>query len=271
MNGHVYQTAYATATPPAFSLEGVSRSAGGRTLLHPLDLHIEPGRVTGLVGHNGSGKSTLVKLLAGQIAPDTGVVRCAGRPLADWSTREFAREVAWLPQQTPSTDGMTVRELVELGRYPWHGALGRFTAGDAAHVDRAMQAADVHCYADRTVDSLSGGERQRAWIAMLVAQNGRCMLLDEPTSALDVGHQLTVLELVRTLCAERAMTAVIVMHDINMATRFCDRIVALREGRLLMREDAAVIVDPARLEAIYGVPMSVTTDASTGRRMCFPS
>lgn len=271
MNGNVSQTAFAIATPPAFSLEGVSCSAGGRVLLHPLDLHIEQGCLTGLVGHNGSGKSTLVKLLAGQLRADAGVVRCAGRPLADWTTREFARAVAWLPQQTPSTDGMTVRELVSLGRYPWHGALGRFTADDATHVEAALHAADVHRHADRTVDSLSGGERQRAWIAMLVAQNSRCMLLDEPTSALDVGHQLTVLELVRTLCAERAMTAVIVMHDINMATRFCERIVALREGRLLMREDAANIVDPARLEAIYGVPMSVTTDAATGRRMGFPS
>jgi ferric hydroxamate transport system ATP-binding protein len=266
-----YKTAYAVATAPAFSLEGVSCTAGGHVLLRPLDLHIEAGRVTGLVGHNGSGKSTLVRLMAGQLAPDTGMVRCAGRPLADWGTREFAREVAWLPQQTPSTDGMTVRELVALGRYPWHGALGRFTADDATHVEEAMHAADVHRYADRSVDSLSGGERQRAWIAMLVAQNGRCMLLDEPTSALDVGHQLTVLELVRTLCAERAMTAVIVMHDVNMATRFCDRIVALREGRLLMRDDAAAIVDPARLEAIYGVPMSVTVDAATGRRLGFPS
>jgi ferric hydroxamate transport system ATP-binding protein len=148
---------------------------------------------------------------------------------------------------------MTVRELVTPGRYPWHGGLG-LTANDA----------------DRTVDSLSGGERQRAWIAMLVAQNGRCMLLDKPTSALDAGHQPTVLEFVRTLCAERVMTAVIVMHDIDMAARFCDRIVALPEGRLLVREDAADVADPARLEAIYGVPMSVTTDAATGRRMDFP-
>lgn len=97
------------------------------------------------------------------------------------------------------------------------------------------------------------------------------MLLDEPTSALDVGHQLAVLEFVRTLCATRAMTAVVVLHDVNMAARFCDRIVALREGRMLMRVAAADIIDPARLEAIYGVPMGVTTDPSSGRRMGFPS
>ncbi|MBX4145565.1 ABC transporter ATP-binding protein, partial [Ralstonia pickettii] len=124
---------------------------------------------------------------------------------------------------------------------------------------------------DRPVDVLSGGERQRAWLAMLVAQDCRCMLLDEPTSALDLNHQLSVLELVRTLCATRAMSAVVVLHDVNMAARFCDRIVALREGRLLMRERAADIMDPVHLESIYGVPMRVSADPVSGRRLGFPA
>jgi len=255
----------------AFTLEGVSFSAGGRMLLHPLDLTIEHARVTGLVGHNGSGKSTLVKLLARQLNPTAGTMRYAGQALERWSAREFARQVAYLPQQTPPTDGMTVRELVALGRYPWHGALGRFRDEDAAQVERAMRAADVMTHADRPVDVLSGGERQRAWLAMLIAQDCRCMLLDEPTAALDVRHQLAVLELVRTLCATGAMSAVVVLHDVNMAARFCDRIVALREGRLLMRERALDIIDPVRLESIYGVPMSVSVDPSSGRRMGFPA
>ncbi len=134
-----------------------------------------------------------------------------------------------------------------------------------------MELTDVAQYADRPVDSLSGGERQRAWIAMLVAQDCRCMLLDEPTSALDIGHQLAVLELVRSLCVSRGMTAVVVLHDVNMAARFCDDIVALRDGRLLLRERAAQVMHAARLEAIYGVSMSVITDPASGRRMSFPS
>ncbi|MFP3799244.1 ATP-binding cassette domain-containing protein [Paraburkholderia sp. SIMBA_027] len=187
----VHESAHDTAgTQTAFALEGVAFAAGGRTLLHPLDLTIEHARVTGLVGHNGSGKSTLVKLLARQLDPAAGTIRYAGRPLAQWSAREFARQVAYLPQQTPLTDGMTVRELVALGRYPWHGALGRFNDDDAAR---------------------------------------------------------------------------------NLAARFCDRIVALREGRLLMRERAADIIDPLRLESIYGVPMSVSVDPSSGRRLGFPA
>ncbi|KVU53031.1 ABC transporter ATP-binding protein [Burkholderia cepacia] len=260
-----------TGNAATFSLERVSYVASGRPLLQSITLAIEPACVTGLVGHNGSGKSTLVKLLARQLAPTAGTIRYAGKPLADWGARQFARQVAYLPQQTPPTDGMTVHELVALGRYPWHGALGRFGEEDAEHVERAMRAADVLRHADRPVDVLSGGERQRAWLAMLVAQDCRCMLLDEPTSALDLNHQLSVLELVRTLCATRAMSAVVVLHDVNMAARFCDRIVALREGRLLMRERAADIMDPVHLESIYGVPMRVSADPVSGRRLGFPA
>ncbi|WP_334035556.1 ABC transporter ATP-binding protein [Burkholderia cepacia] len=260
-----------TGNAATFSLERVSYVASGRPLLQSITLAIEPACVTGLVGHNGSGKSTLVKLLARQLAPTAGTIRYAGKPLADWGARQFARQVAYLPQQTPPTDGMTVHELVALGRYPWHGALGRFGDEDAEHVERAMRAADVLRHADRPVDILSGGERQRAWLAMLVAQDCRCMLLDEPTSALDLNHQLSVLELVRTLCATRAMSAVVVLHDVNMAARFCDRIVALREGRLLMRERAADIMDPVHLESIYGVPMRVSADPVSGRSLGFPA
>ncbi|NLA16986.1 ATP-binding cassette domain-containing protein [Burkholderia cepacia] len=260
-----------TGDTATFSLERVSYVASGRPLLQSITLAIEPACVTGLVGHNGSGKSTLVKLLARQLAPTAGTIRYAGKPLAGWGARQFARQVAYLPQQTPPTDGMTVHELVALGRYPWHGALGRFGDEDAEHVERAMRAADVLRHADRPVDVLSGGERQRAWLAMLVAQDCRCMLLDEPTSALDLNHQLSVLELVRTLCATSAMSAVVVLHDVNMAARFCDRIVALREGRLLMRERAADIMDPVHLESIYGVPMRVSADPVSGRRLGFPA
>ncbi|CAD6530411.1 ATP-binding cassette domain-containing protein [Paraburkholderia metrosideri] len=254
----------------AWKLEQVGFVAGERTLLHPLDLTLDACSVTGLIGHNGSGKSTLIKLLARQQQPASGTLSFAGKPLHAWDNRAFAREVAYLPQQLPNADGMTVRELVALGRYPWHGALGRFTAQDRERVDEAMSVTDVAHYADRAVDSLSGGERQRAWLAMLVAQDCRCMLLDEPTSALDVGHQLAVLDLVRTLCVTRGMSAVVVLHDVNMAARFCDHIVALRAGRLLMRVPAAQVMDAKQLETIYGVPMGVITDPRSGHTMSFP-
>lgn len=253
-----------------FRLEGACVKVGARTLLHPINLNLRPGRVYGLVGHNGSGKSTLLKLLARQLPVTSGTLHLGEQPLQAWSSRAFARQIAYLPQQTAEADGMLVRELVALGRHPWHGALGRFTAQDRQAVEEAMDATDVAKYADRLVDSLSGGERQRVWIAMLVAQNGRCMLLDEPTSALDIGHQLSVLELVRDLCTQRGMGAVIILHDVNMAARFCDEVIALREGRLLLHIDAREILHTRHLEQVYGTPMGVFQDPASGRSIGYP-
>ena len=125
---------------------------------------------------------------------------------------------------------MTVRELVALGRYPWHGALGRFSCTDTRKVLEAMEQTDVVGFADRAVDSLSGGERQRVWLAMLVAQDSDCLLLDEPIFALDIAHQIEVLALVRRLSEERGIGVVVVLHDINMAGRFCDELIALKGG-----------------------------------------
>ncbi|SAL72756.1 ABC transporter-like protein [Caballeronia peredens] len=259
-----------TTSSPLFELHRVRFEAGTATLLDDIDLAIEPERVTGLIGHNGSGKTTLMRLLARHHAHYAGAIRFHGRPIAAWKPREFARHVAHLPQNTPSTDGMLVRELVALGRYPWHGSLGVFGDDDRAHVEEAMRMTDVAQYADRMVDSLSGGERQRVWLAMLIAQDSRCLLLDEPTSALDIAHQVEVLELVRSLCTQRRIAAVIVLHDINMAARFCDRIVALRHGRILMQGAPGEIMTGPNLEAIYGVPMNVLRDPSSGRAVGVP-
>jgi iron complex transport system ATP-binding protein len=164
---------------------------------------------------------------------------------------------------------MTVRELVALGRYPWHGALGRFGPEDRRKVAEAMALTDVASRAGQLVDTLSGGERQRAWIAMLVAQDADCVLLDEPISALDVAHQVEVLSLVARLGRERGVGSVVVLHDVNMAARFCDEIVALHSGRLVDRGKPAAIMTPARLEAIYGVPFATVPHPDTGAPIGF--
>ncbi|QXI25856.1 ATP-binding cassette domain-containing protein [Pseudomonas vanderleydeniana] len=252
-----------------YRLQGVSVRVGSRTLLQPMDLSLRQGRIYGLIGHNGSGKSTLLKLLARQHPASAGLLQLGGKPVQGWSSRDFARQIAYLPQQPPEVDGLLVRELVALGRHPWHGVLGRFGAEDRQWVEQAMHATDVAQYAERAVDSLSGGERQRAWIAMLVAQNCRCMLLDEPTSALDIGHQLAVLELVRELCRQRGMGAVIILHDVNMAARFCDEIIALREGRLQLQISAGQMLHEDHLQQVYGVPMGVLSDPASGRLIGF--
>jgi iron complex transport system ATP-binding protein len=214
------------AGEPLFELKNVSFTIPERVLLEPLSLALPARKVVGLIGHNGSGKSTLIKLLARQQPPSSGTIRFEGQALATWGDRPFARKVAYLPQQTPPASGMLVRELVALGRYPWHGALGRFTQHDRGQVVEAMALTDVEPFAERLVDTLSGGERQRVWLAMLVAQDAECLLLDEPISALDVAHQMEVLSLVHRLAAERGLGVVLVLHDVNMA-----RASAMRSSR----------------------------------------
>ncbi|WP_371348217.1 ATP-binding cassette domain-containing protein [Ancylobacter sp. IITR112] len=264
MNPRPTHPAAAADAAPLFALDRVSFAVPGRVLLEPLTLTLPKGSLIGLIGHNGSGKSTLLKILARQHPAGAGEVRFDGRPLGAWKDRSFARKLAYLPQATPPTGGLLVRELVALGRYPWHGALGRFTETDRAKVEEAIELTGIGPFADRLVDTLSGGERQRAWLAMLVAQDAECLLLDEPTSALDIAHQLEVLALVRDLSHAKALSVIAVLHDINMAARFCDEILALSGGRLVARGAPDDIVTPSQLQTIYGLRMEVLNRAGGG-------
>lgn len=254
---------------PPFELDAVRFAIGDRTLLSPLTLELPAGKVTGLIGHNGSGKSTLLKLLARQIPATGGELRFGGRAIGDLGGRAFARKVGYLPQQPPTAAGMLVRELVALGRYPWHGAIGRFGRRDRDKVAEAMALTDVTPFAERFVDSLSGGERQRAWLAMLVAQSAEWLLLDEPIAALDLAHQMEVLALVRQLSRQAGLGVVIILHDVNMAARFCDEIIALHSGRLVARGTPDQVVRPDVLRAIYGIDVGVMPHPDGGRPLAF--
>ncbi|MBA4207377.1 MAG: iron-hydroxamate transporter ATP-binding subunit [Polymorphum sp.] len=248
----------------AFSLENVSFRLGDKVLLQPLDLDLPAGKSIALIGHNGSGKSTLLKLLGRQQEAAGGTIRFQGEALSRWNARAFARKLAYLPQHTPVAPGMLVRELVALGRYPWHGALGRFGAADKAKVEEALARTGMEPFAGRLVDTLSGGERQRAWLAMMVAQDADCLLLDEPISALDIGHQLEVLGLIRDLVRDKGLTAITVLHDINMAARFCDHIVALHSGQKILEGSPADIMTSEALRRIYNVDMDVLPASTSG-------
>lgn len=252
------------------TLDGLRYAVGGAPLLHPLTLEIGSRGMTGIIGQNGSGKSTLLRLLARQQPPSGGTLRYEGRDVGDWPGRAFARAVGYLPQQVPVTARLTVRELVAFGRYPWHGAFRRFGEGDAAKVDEALGLTGMAGLAERFLETLSGGERQRAWLAMLVAQEARLLLLDEPIAALDVGHQIEVLGLLRRLGEARHVASVVVIHEINMAARFCDRIIALRQGRLVADAAPDDLLAPDRLDAIYGIPMGVAPLPEGRGRFAFP-
>lgn len=240
-----------------FEVSNLSVRIGDTTILRDINLSFREGEVTALLGHNGSGKSTLLKILARQHKPSTGNVSLQGTSFRHTGAREFARAVGYLPQHPPGTDGLTVRELVALGRYPWRGPLGRYTTEDQTLIDQAIADTGLGGFQHRAVDTLSGGERQRAWIAMLLAQQTRCLLLDEPISALDVKHQVETLRLVHRLAEQRELTVIVVLHDVDLAARFCDRLVALKGGQLIADGSPREIMDTGTLEAIYGVPMGV--------------
>jgi iron-chelate-transporting ATPase len=250
-------------------LDGVGFEVSGSILLEPLTLEFSEQGVTGLVGQNGSGKSTLMKILARQQSATRGSISFAGRPLQSWGERDFARKVAYLPQHTPLAAGLKVCELVALGRYPWHGALGRFGRTDREKVDEALTLTDTEHFADRFVDTLSGGERQRVWLAMLIAQDAGLLLLDEPISALDVAHQVEVLRLVRRLSLEKGIAVVVVVHEINMAARFCDEIIALKDGRMIAHCPPAEFMTARRLEEVYDIAMGVLPQPDTGEVIAY--
>lgn len=257
------------STPPAppeatFRLHQAQVSMGHRQLLSPLTLEFTPQRVTGLIGHNGSGKSTLIKLLSRQNPEFDGEISWRGKPLHQWGAREFARQVAYLPQHLPVAEGMTVTELVALGRYAWHGALGRVTDEDKDIIANAIESVSLTRQARHPVEQLSGGERQRAWIAMCVVQGSHCLLLDEPTSVLDIAHQKEVLSVIRDLSRQRQLTVIMVLHDINMAARFCDEFIALRQGEKIFQGGVSELMTEQQLEQIYGVAMGIIRQPENG-------
>ncbi|BEV71815.1 MULTISPECIES: ABC transporter ATP-binding protein [unclassified Paludibacterium] len=235
------------------SVHDLQVRAGSRLILDIPALEIDPGQVTVILGHNGSGKSTLLRVLARQLTPTRGTVRLDGQPLARLGARALARRLAYLPQQLAPTPGLTVRELVALGRYPWHGPLARLGSADHAAIEAALRATDVAHLADSDSDSLSGGERQRCWLAMMLAQQAPLLLLDEPTSALDLGHQHALMRLLGQIHRQAGRGVLAVLHDLNLACAHAGHIIALQAGRVVFAGPPAELLQPDRLSALYGV------------------
>lgn len=252
-----------------FSVENVTFDIPTRRLLHPISLQFERGKVYGLIGHNGSGKSTLIKLLAKQNPYSSGRITFNQKELNEWSNREFAKQVAYLPQHLPQATNLTARELIAMGRYAWNGLFGRNKAEDNAAIERALSLTHTEKFADQLVDVLSGGERSRIWLAMLLAQQSQFLLLDEPLAALDIAHQIEVMQLVQKLAHELNLGIIIVIHDINLASGYCDHLIALHSGRLLAEGNSHQIVNSPSLKAIYGIDLNVIEHPETKRPVSF--
>lgn len=240
-----------------FTLSNVTFHVGKRQILQPTSVEFSEGKVSTLLGHNGSGKSTVMKLLSRQQQPSSGGILLNGKPIQAYKTKAFALQVAYLPQDPHIPEGVTVEELVSFGRYPWRGALGRYTDEDYKMIQQAISLVDMQAYTKRFVSTLSGGERQRAWIAMLLAQDSRCILLDEPTSALDIAHQYELLSLINHLNQTLGITVIMVLHDINMAARFSDHLIAMHSGKILSQGAPDELMNAEALESIYGIAMGL--------------
>lgn len=234
-----------------YKLSNIEMVRGGRTILAVDSLHIPTNELTVVLGHNGSGKSTLMSLLAGQQAPDVGCVELDNYQLCGYKARELAKRIAFLPQKLPTSAGLTVRELVKLGRFPWRGTLGRWSAEDKTIIDTAMLKTGVEPFADCLADQLSGGERQRAWVAMLLAQQSPILMLDEPTSALDIQHQYQLMELLAELNKKHDIGVVVILHDLNLALRYATHIVALKKGKIAFTGSADKLLDEQKLSDLY--------------------
>ncbi|MDP9381383.1 MAG: ABC transporter ATP-binding protein [Chloroflexota bacterium] len=241
-----------------------------RAVVAGLDIVIPTGRVTALVGPNGCGKSTLLRGLARLLKPRGGSAYLDGRSIWRMPTRELARQLGILPQAPVAPEGLTVRDLVAQGRYPYHGWLNRWSEADEEAVARALDITGMVDLAHRPVDALSGGQRQRAWIAMALAQETKVLLLDEPTTYLDMHHQLEVLHLLRRLNREEGRTVVLVVHNLNHAARYSDHVVALSDGKVVAAGTPQEVVTSEVLREVFGVEAHILSDPDTGVPLCIP-
>lgn len=237
-------------------------SVHGRPLVDDVTLNIEPGETFGLIGPNGSGKTTLMRLLAGLRKPKRGCVRLGEQPISRMRQRDIAQTIALVEQQAETTDRLTVRQAVSLGRTPFLSALSPWSERHESIVTKALGDVDMLHFAARLWHTLSGGERQRVHIARALAQQPKILLLDEPTNHLDIHHQLSILTLVRQL----PMTVVIALHDLNQAMD-CDRLAVMESGRLVALGTPAEVLTTERLRHTFGVQADIVDDPVDGSRI----
>ncbi|MFP5332680.1 MAG: ABC transporter ATP-binding protein [Acidimicrobiia bacterium] len=255
---------------PRLSASGLSFGYDGFRVLHELDLDIPDGKVTAIVGPNASGKSTLLRSLGRVLRPDGGHVVLDGQDIHALPTKEVARRLGLLPQSPVAPAGITVRDLVSRGRSPHQSFLQQWSASDQESVEGAMAATGTADLAERRVDELSGGQRQRVWIAMALAQDTDLLLLDEPTTFLDLAHQIEVLDLVRRLNRDRGRTVVVVLHDLNLAARHAQHMVAMAGGRVVATGSPSEILTTELVASVFGVECVVVPDPVTATPMVVP-
>lgn len=248
----------------------ISAGYGETEILHGLDLAVPPGKITVIVGANACGKSTLLRAMSRLLSPGKGEVLLDGKSIHKTPPKELARVLGLLPQSPIAPEGITVADLVSRGRHPHQTLFSRWSRRDDEAVDTALAATRITDLADRPVDELSGGQRQRVWIAMALAQDTEILLLDEPTTFLDVSHQIEVLDLLTDLNQTRGTTVVMVLHDLNLAARYADHLVAMTGGRVHVSGPPEEVLTAETVRQVFGLDSRIITDPTSGRPIMLP-
>ncbi|GAA3363673.1 MULTISPECIES: ABC transporter ATP-binding protein [Saccharopolyspora] len=243
---------------------------GDRVVVDGLDIDVPDGTITAVIGPNGCGKSTVLRALARLLAPQSGQVLLDGKQIHKMPTKEVARVLGLLPQTPQAPEGLTVADLVARGRHPHQAWYRQWSSDDEQAVAEALELTGIGDLAERAVDELSGGQRQRAWLSMALAQGTDLLLLDEPTTYLDLAHQVEVLDLVGRLHDESGRTVVMVLHDLNLAARYADRLVAMRDGAIVAQGAPDEVLTEELLADVFSLNARVIPDPVTGTPMVVP-
>ncbi len=260
----------ATRTPEPLSTHALKLAYGQNVIIPGLDLAVAGGQVTSIIGPNGCGKSTLLRALARLLPSGAGHIELYGQALHALPSREIARRLAILPQGPTAPEGLSVEDLVWFGRHPHQGRFPVRRAEDREAVQWALDQTGMRVFAARPLEALSGGQRQRAWIAMSLAQQTDILLLDEPTTYLDPSHQLEVLHLAQRLNREQGKTVVMVLHDLNQAVRYSDRLIAMSGGAVYAHGPAGDVLTHDLLRDVFGLKAHLLPDPDTGRPHVIP-
>ena len=254
----------------ALHVKDVSVGYGERTVLDTLNVDIKRGAVTSIVGPNGCGKSTLLRTMSRLLNPTKGEIVLDGKSIHDIPTRKLATQLGLLPQTPIAPDGIVVADLVGRGRTPHQGILGRWSQQDYDIVAEALETTGISDLAERSIDELSGGQRQRVWIAMALAQRTDTLLLDEPTTYLDVKHPLDVLDLLTELNHDRGTTIVMVLHDLNLAARYSDELVAVSGGKVFAHGHPREVITKENVKSVFGIDSVIITDPVSDQPAVMP-
>jgi iron complex transport system ATP-binding protein len=243
----------------ALTVEQIEVGYGGTLIIDDLSVAIPENKITTIIGPNGCGKSTLLKTVSRLLKARRGSVYLDGKAIYQMSTKEVAKKMAILPQTAETPAGLTVYELISYGRFPYQKGYGSLSKEDVQAVLWAIKATGLNELRDRPVEALSGGQRQRVWIAMALAQDTDILILDEPTTYLDLAHQLDILMLLKRLNEEQGKTIVMVLHDLNHASRFSDYLIAMRDGAIVTEGTPNEVMTAANMAAVFDI-QAVMTD-----------